>query len=102
MSQLADFDSGPAAEPDAAFAAANQARPAVGWDAYGGDRLLVSLVERYAPWMAGRAAALGAQAGDPDVQELARLANRHTPELRTHDRFGNRLDWVEFTRPGTS
>ena len=24
------------------------------------------------------------------------LANRHTPELKTHDRFGNRIDWVEF------
>ena len=29
-------------------------------------------------------------------QELARLANRHAPELKTHDRYGNRIDWVEF------
>jgi putative acyl-CoA dehydrogenase len=30
------------------------------------------------------------------VQYLARQANRHLPELRTHDRFGNRADVVEF------
>lgn len=30
------------------------------------------------------------------MQELARLANRHLPELRTHDRYGNRIDWLEF------
>ncbi|XOT97721.1 acyl-CoA dehydrogenase, partial [Alcaligenes pakistanensis] len=35
-------------------------------------------------------------AGDENVQELARLANRHIPELKTHDRFGNRIDWLEF------
>ena len=30
------------------------------------------------------------------MQALARDANRHTPELRTHDRFGHRIDEVEF------
>lgn len=24
------------------------------------------------------------------------MANRHVPELKTHDRFGNRIDWVDF------
>ncbi len=78
------------------YAAANQARPAEGWNAFAGDRLLVALVGRHAPWAAERAGRLGALAGDPEVQEQARLANRHAPELRTHDRFGNRIDWVEF------
>ena len=27
---------------------------------------------------------------------LAELANRHAPELATHDRFGNRIDAIEF------
>ena len=49
-----------------------------------------------------KATKLGAHAGDEATQELARLANKHTPELRTHDRFGNRIDWVEFHPPGTS
>src|SRR5437868_5852566 len=39
---------------------------------------------------------LGRLAGDERVQELARLANRHVPELKTHDRYGNRVDWVDF------
>lgn len=40
--------------------------------------------------------ALGARAGSADMQRHARLANVHTPELRTHDRFGHRRDEVEF------
>ena len=74
----------------------NQAGPATGWNAFSDDRLLVSLAERHAPWVKDRAARLGAHAGDAATQELARLANRNTPELKTHDRFGNRIDWVEF------
>src|SRR5205823_9558538 len=30
------------------------------------------------------------------VQEWSRLVNEHPPVLRTHDRFGNRIDEVEF------
>jgi putative acyl-CoA dehydrogenase len=30
------------------------------------------------------------------VQDAARLANEHEPKLMTHDRYGNRNDWVEF------
>ena len=30
------------------------------------------------------------------TQERARLANEHPPVLRTHDRYGNRIDEVEF------
>ena len=74
----------------------NQASPATGWNAFSDDRLLVALADQYAPWVKDKAARLGAHAGDEATQELARLANRHTPELKTHDRFGNRIDWVEF------
>jgi len=38
----------------------------------------------------------GRLAGEAGVQELARLANRHTPELHAFDRFGHRTDLVEF------
>jgi putative acyl-CoA dehydrogenase len=80
----------------APYAVLNQARLATGWNAFSDDRLLAAIAKRYAPWVAERAAKLGAYAGDPNTQELARLANRHTPELRTHDRYGNRADWVEL------
>lgn len=74
----------------------NQARPASGFNAFTGDAVLRAGIAREAPWAAERCTALGAVAGDEQVQELARLANRHTPELKTHDRFGHRIDWVEF------
>jgi putative acyl-CoA dehydrogenase len=75
---------------------ANQARPAVGFNAFSNDQVLAAAVAREAPWAAARCEAVGALAGDEQVQELARLANRYVPELRTHDRVGNRIDWVEF------
>jgi putative acyl-CoA dehydrogenase len=74
----------------------NQASPCSGYNAFTGDVVLRDMVERHAPWSAGNAAAVGALAGDAEVQEAARLANEHGPQLRSHDRFGNRTDWVEF------
>ena len=74
----------------------NQARPATGFNAFADDVVLKAAIAREAPWAAERCSALGALAGDEDVQDAARLANRHVPELRTHDRFGHRIDWVEF------
>src|SRR3954464_14590703 len=38
----------------------------------------------------------GQTVGSAHVQELARQANRNLPELRTHDRFGNRVDRIDF------
>lgn len=73
----------------------NQALPASGFNAFTGDQVLTEAIRREAPWAESRCQALGAVAGDENVQELARLANRHIPELKTHDRFGNRIDWLE-------
>ncbi|MEZ5186038.1 MAG: acyl-CoA dehydrogenase family protein [Candidatus Nanopelagicales bacterium] len=39
---------------------------------------------------------LGAMAGSHQAREWGRLANEITPVLRTHDRYGNRIDEVEF------
>ena len=74
----------------------NQASPCSGYNAFTGDVVLRDMVERHAPWSATNASAVGALAGDAQVQEAARLANEHGPQLRSHDRFGNRTDWVEF------
>ncbi len=74
----------------------NQAGPATGFNAFSGDAVLTAAIAREAPWAQERCVALGALAGDEQVQDAARLANRHTPELKTHDRFGHRIDWVEF------
>ncbi|MCB0904093.1 MAG: acyl-CoA dehydrogenase family protein [Actinobacteria bacterium] len=39
---------------------------------------------------------LGELAGSEQAREWGRLANEITPVLRTHDRYGNRIDEVEF------
>ena len=74
----------------------NQAKPLVGFNAFTHDVVLSAAVQREVPWAARRCQALGQLAGDEGIQELARLANRHLPELKTHDRYGNRIDWVDF------
>ena len=40
--------------------------------------------------------AFGAQVGSDEIREWARLANRNVPILHTHDRFGDRIDEVEY------
>ena len=40
--------------------------------------------------------ALGAELGTAEMYALGRQANRFPPELQTHDRFGHRIDQVEF------
>ena len=74
----------------------NQAAAVSGFNAYTADAVLTAAIERDAPWAAQRCTALGAVAGGEQAQELARLANRNIPELKTHDRYGHRIDWVEF------
>ncbi len=75
----------------------NQVPPLAGYDAFAGDQVLVEAVEREgAGWARSAIAGLGADIGSPDLQEAARLANTALPQLRTHDRWGNRIDFVEF------
>ena len=40
--------------------------------------------------------AVGAETGSVAMQRHARLANAFPPQLRSHDRFGQRIDQVEF------
>jgi putative acyl-CoA dehydrogenase len=47
-------------------------------------------------FIAQRAEALSKQVGDARTHKLAALANRYVPVLRSHDRFGHRIDEVEF------
>jgi putative acyl-CoA dehydrogenase len=75
----------------------NQPPPLVGHDVLGSDRALVEAIERYDD--AGAVAALaplGALAGSADAQRLGAEANAYPPVLRSHDRYGNRVDEVDF------
>jgi putative acyl-CoA dehydrogenase len=76
--------------------APNQPPPLVGHNLFLENAALVEALEREgAGWAAERASRLGALlTGEP--LEWGRLANENPPRLRTHDRFGNRIDEVEF------
>jgi putative acyl-CoA dehydrogenase len=58
--------------------------------------LLEALRREAASWDQDGLHELGVRAGSAQTQELARLANEHPPVLRTHDRYGQRIDEVEF------
>ncbi|MFE5186271.1 acyl-CoA dehydrogenase family protein [Streptomyces sp. NPDC056628] len=79
----------------------NQPPPLTGYDVYTADRALVSAVERHLPpelrdEAAGELSALGRTCGSAQVQEWGVLANDNPPRLRTHDRYGHRVDEVDF------
>ncbi|WP_405700384.1 acyl-CoA dehydrogenase family protein [Streptomyces sp. NBC_00069] len=82
----------------------NQPPPLVGYDVYGTDRALREGVERHltasAPELLGEVreelSELGRAAGSAQAQRWGALANENPPKLRTHDRYGHRIDEVEF------
>jgi putative acyl-CoA dehydrogenase len=75
----------------------NQAPPLEGHNSFGTDRVLVEALRREgADWAEDRAIELGEICGRPETIRLGAAANENPPRLRTHDRFGNRIDEVEF------
>ncbi|HEY0517766.1 MAG TPA: isovaleryl-CoA dehydrogenase [Solirubrobacteraceae bacterium] len=75
----------------------NQAPPLEAIDVFSSNRPLVEAVAREgAGWVQERAAALGSFVGREPQQLWGRLANENKPVLKTFDRFGHRIDEVEF------
>ncbi|MFF8808721.1 acyl-CoA dehydrogenase family protein [Streptomyces omiyaensis] len=79
----------------------NQAPPLVGYDVYTGDRALSEAVGRHLPAELLDGAreelrTLGRATGSEQVREWGEQANAFPPRLRTHDRYGHRIDEVEF------
>ncbi|MBW3703863.1 DNA alkylation response protein, partial [Streptomyces griseus] len=79
----------------------NQVPPLVGHDVFAADRALSEAVERHVapgvlPVALEELGELGRAAGSAQVQEWGARANAHPPVLRTHDRFGHRVDEVDF------
>ncbi|MFB9604173.1 acyl-CoA dehydrogenase family protein [Streptomyces roseofulvus] len=79
----------------------NQAPPLVGYDVYASDRALAEAVGRHLPAEVLDEAreelgALGRATGSEQVREWGEQANAYPPRLRTHDRYGHRIDEVEF------
>jgi putative acyl-CoA dehydrogenase len=74
----------------------NQPPPLAGFNTYTENRPLVEAVGREgAGWAESRLVALGDEAGGEPL-EWGRLANENPPVLRAFDRYGNRIDEVEF------
>jgi putative acyl-CoA dehydrogenase len=75
----------------------NQVPPLVGHDPIAGDTVLAEACLRHADAASlDSLAGLGRLAGSEQAQEWGRLANENPPKLRTHDRYGHRIDEVEF------
>lgn len=77
--------------------AVNQVPPLEDYNLFDSDAVLKDVVVRHgADWHAQALSGYGAQLGSATTIRLAERANRFVPELRTHDRTGNRIDVVEF------
>jgi putative acyl-CoA dehydrogenase len=74
----------------------NQVPPLVGRDISTHPALLEGLRREGAGWAETEVRELGALGNSEQWQEAGRLANEHPPVLRTHDRYGHRIDEVEY------
>ncbi|MDO9358725.1 MAG: isovaleryl-CoA dehydrogenase [Polaromonas sp.] len=82
---------------DATHEVINQPAPLAGYNLFQTNRALRDALVFNAPQLDVRTLdALGAAVGTTEMQAHARLANTHLPVLHTHDRFGRRIDEVEF------
>ncbi len=75
----------------------NQAPPLEGHNTAQDQVLLEGLEREGAGWATDQVHALGRMAGSAEAQQLGRLAERTPPTLRTHDRYGHRIDEVDYT-----
>src|ERR671914_2988222 len=80
--------------PDAIF---NQPPPLEDYNLFEHDTPLREALQREGGgWIEPQAQVFGALLGKAETLRLGELANRYLPVLRTHDRFGHRIDEVEF------
>jgi putative acyl-CoA dehydrogenase len=74
----------------------NQVPPLVGTDISTHPALLEGLHREGAGWADAEVRELGELGNSQRWHEAGRLANDHPPVLRTHDRYGNRIDEVDY------
>ncbi|MFN3657708.1 MAG: isovaleryl-CoA dehydrogenase [Pseudolabrys sp.] len=79
------------------FEVENQPPPLEGYNLFGSDSVLREAVAREgAGWAEAELNALGARLGTPQTIAAGFAANENPPKLKSFDRFGHRLDEVEF------
>lgn len=74
----------------------NQVPPCEAYDVAADPVLLEGLAREGAGWHAPDLHRLGRLAGSAEAQRWGDEANRFPPALRTHDRYGNRVDEVDY------
>ncbi|MFG3246471.1 acyl-CoA dehydrogenase family protein [Streptomyces sp. NPDC048187] len=79
----------------------NQAPPLTGYDVFTSDRALTEAVERHLPAdlreeALAELSGTGRSGGALQTQQWSEQADGNPPVLRTHDRFGHRVDEVDF------
>ena len=75
----------------------NQPEPLVDVNLFDGNRPMQDALRFNAPALVTtHLSAFGQQVGSAEMQLHARLANVFTPKLKSHSRFGHRIDQVEF------
>ena len=74
----------------------NQAPPLLGHDTAADPALLEGLAREDAAWSLPEVHELGRLAGTDEAQQWGRLAERVPPVLHTFDRYGHRVDEVEY------
>ncbi|MEZ0353611.1 acyl-CoA dehydrogenase family protein [Mycobacterium sp. pR1184] len=74
----------------------NQVPPLTDHDIMTSPALIEGLRREGAGWAEGEVRDLARLAGTAQVQAWSAVANEHPPVLRTHDRYGVRIDEVEY------
>ena len=74
----------------------NQAPPLVDYNPATSPVLMEALVREGGRWGVEEFTELGAIAGSATAQRWGELADRNRPVLHTHDRFGHRVDEIEY------
>ena len=84
--------------PGATHVVFNQAKPLENYNAFSCDPALTeALAENNCDtWAHKHIDTFGALAGSKEWLWKSRKAHQNSPILHTHDRFGNRIDFVEF------
>lgn len=83
--------------PETTHAVDNQAEPRVDVNEYRANPALMEAVAQFAPHADVQTLTeIGTHVGTAEFQHAAEIVNTQTPQLHTHDRWGHRIDHVEF------
>jgi putative acyl-CoA dehydrogenase len=74
----------------------NQVPPLTDWNPATSPVLIEALIREGGGWGLDEVTELGALSGAAATQRWGDLADRNRPVLHTHDRYGNRIDEIEY------